>query len=396
MFVLYYLFVFNGSVVFMEIRKTTLLEYNEPASRAMASLENSDAVIITREGKYCGLLDKSCFSRGIRELNNVKCESLAIEPPVLGISASILERVNGFLGCHEHALAIVDERQRPMGVTTRIDLLSELASQKVLPELPLAQIMNAPAYSISENETVGRTRAFMKEKNVRRLVVVADSGNSTSIRGGNSGNFPKGVLTEFDISASATKSNLGEGRKNIAGNSTLRTDDMKISGFVQSNITTVDESAGLGVAVSKMIKNNTSTVLVLAGKKPVGIISAVDVFKIVADEAHDAFDSVPISISGLPSGGLSQQEHIKQKIGHVLEKFSKTFRIRNATFHVREKKSAVVVNLVVDTDDAGRIAISHERPGFTEVIDEVASELAELLGKKKDKRVSLKNVRRRG
>jgi hypothetical protein len=41
----------------MEIKKTVILESSEPLSKALAQLDTEPAVLVTKDGKYHGLID---------------------------------------------------------------------------------------------------------------------------------------------------------------------------------------------------------------------------------------------------------------------------------------------------------------------------------------------------
>lgn len=353
----------------MDIKKTLILDSSDFVSKALPQLDEMPAVIITKNGRYYGIIDHGCLSQGIRDPQNTKCESAVVRPPVLTVSAGMLERIGAFMTGHFKALPVIDAKDIPLGITTRVELLKDMVDDGLIPPMSAADLMSSPVFVIDEKETLAAAKKRFKESGVRRLVVT---------RGPNI----IGVVSAFDIGAWSAKPNLSAGRKDIKLAVPLTIDDMPISSFLRPDITLVSEGATLHEAVKRMIDKQVSAVVVVAGRKPAGVLSALDVFKRIQELAQEG---VPIQISGLPEDDIALYPHIQEKIGHVLEKFSSTFNIRNCSIHVKEGKSTYVVNIYFDTDH-GHISLKEERGSLKETVDEIAAELGNMLRKKKELR----------
>lgn len=354
----------------MEIKRTLILDSSEPLSKALSHLSDSPAVVVTKGGRYYGIIDHRSVSKGVRDPRNTKCESVIVKPPVMPKSAGILELVNAFLLGHFKALPVVDAKQSPLGVTTRVELLKDMRKSKLVPRGAVSDLMSSPVYSINEGETIGAVKVVFKEKNARRLVVTR--------RG-----HPVGVVSTFDVGAWKGKSNLRGGRKDIHLSRPIDIDKMEVSGFVRPNITVVGERTTIEEAVDRMVEKEVSGVIVASGKKAVGVLSALDIFKRIQDVARER---TGIHVSGLGEENISHFDAIKSKIGHVIGKFSKVFNIRNAKIHVKEKKSTFIVNIYFDTDE-GHVSLKGEGATLKETVDELAWELDKILNKKKDMRM---------
>jgi CBS domain-containing protein/ribosome-associated translation inhibitor RaiA len=352
----------------MDIKRTAILDSSDSLSKALAQLDETPAVIVTKNGKYFGLVDHRSVGSGIKNPSNIRCETIAIKPPVLTSSADMLQRVGAFMVGHFKALPVVDENLMPLGITTRVELLDDMIKEKLIPPMKISVIMSKPVYTIDENETVASARKSLKENRARRLVVT---------RKGN----PVGIVSVFDMGAWDSKPNLAGGRKDIRMNDNINVADMKVSGFTRSDITAVPQGASLQEAVQKMVEKEVSAVIVISEKVPVGVLSALDVFKIILDMAEEGMQ---IQISGLGQEDMQQYSHIKEKFTHVLEKFS-GFNVRNVSVHIKEGKSTYQVSVYFDTDH-GHISLKEERAELRETIDEIASEIANVLRKKKELR----------
>ncbi len=355
----------------MDIKKTLILDGSEPVSKAAAQLMDCTAVIITKSGKYCGIIDHGCINQGVRDPSSVKCENLVAKPPVLSESSDIMERVDAFMMGHFKALPVVDEKDSPIGITTRVELLDDIHKGNLAPKGSVNDLMGTPAFSIDENETIGKTRTMMKEKDVRRLIVTKQG-------------YPLGVVSIFDIGAWVTKPDPAGGRKDKSGfKEDMKVDDLKISQFIRPDVATVENNSSIDDAINRMIQKQVSAVVVLSNKKPVGVLSALDIFKIIKENA-EAKDVV--SISGLNDDTIIYYDTIKQKLNHVLGKFGQSFNITAVSVHVKEEKSTYVINLAVEMT-GGRITLKLERESIKEAVDELASELDQVLRKRKDQRI---------
>lgn len=353
----------------MEIKKTLILDSAEPASKALPRLMELPAVIVTKNGRYWGLIDHRSFAgQGIRDASMVKCENVIVKPPVLSETTGVIELISAFMLGHFKALPVVGADDKPLGITTRVELLQELLNEKLIPNETVPELMSSPVYTIDANESIGRAMGAMKEKSTNRLVVMANG-------------YPIGVVSDFDIGSWVTKPNTQTDRKNKEQTSTS-VRDMRISEFLRPDLTSVEQDTGLHDAVRRMVEKGASAVLVTANKKPVGILSAIDIFKRIKAVA-DA--PAGISISGLGEEDIGMYPHINEKIGHVLGKFAKTFNIRSVSVHVKEQKNTSVVSIHLETDD-GPMSIRKERKSLRETVDEVASELEDALRKRKELR----------
>lgn len=354
----------------MEIKQTLILETSESVSKALSQLDESPAVIVTKEGKYYGIIDHHCLNQNMRDPHNTKCESVAIRPPVLFESALIFDRIDAFLTGHFKALPVINKDHRPIGITTRVELLKEMLKNRMIPTLSVSEIMTSPVHAVDEKETVGSTKRIMKETKMRRLVVTR---NNNLI----------GVVSVFDIGAWSTKPNMvGSGRKDIKNRNILSSiDNMKISEFFRPDVALINEGATTEDAVRKMTEKQVSAVIIVSEGKPVGIISALDIFKNVQELAKEG---IQINVAGLDKDSMNQFDHINEKIGRILEKYRKTFNIRNCNVHVKEGKSSFDVNLNFDTDH-GHLSMKSEGEFLKECIDGIAEEANIVLGKRREK-----------
>ncbi len=354
----------------MDIKRTLVLDSSESLSKALPELDESPAVIVTKGGRYWGIIDHRSLSLGMRVPQNVKCESAITKPPVLSEEADIGQRLDAFLLGHHKALPVCGKDEVPLGVTTRVELLKDLVVEGMIPQVEVSELMSSPAYTIESAEPVGKAKKMLKDKKARRLVVTS-RGNLV------------GVVSSYDIGVWSAKPNLlSGGRKDIRQNEQISVDEMKIAEFLRPDVTLVDEGASLEEASRRMIDKGVSAVIVVSGRKPLGVLAAIDIFKKIQEMSEEG---VPIAISGLDEDTISYYTHIRNRIGRALDKFVKSFAIRNCSVHVKEGKSTFVVSVYFDME-RGHVSLKREKDSLQDAVDEVADELVGILRKKKDLR----------
>lgn len=353
----------------MEINKPLILDGEEPLSKAVGELmETGTAVVVTKHDKYYGIIDDRNLRYGLADPRKTKCESCVVKPPTLLPSASTIEQINAFLLGHFKALPVVDEENKPLGITTRVEVLKEMQEEHLVPKTRVSELMSSPVYTIEENEQISKAKRLMKEYGARRLVVTRKG-------------VPVGVISTLDLASHITKPKSVEKRPYVI-KEVESVVSRPISEFLRPDITMIKEESTVEQAAQRMIEKGVSAIVVTSEGKPVGVFSALDLFKKIQEIAKE---ELSISISGLSQENVWQFPDIRSKIGGVLEKFSKSFNIRNVSVHVKEKKSTFEVFLYFDTDK-GHVSLFGERKDLKETVDELAVELNTVLTKKKEKK----------
>jgi CBS domain-containing protein len=243
-----------------------VLDSSDSLSKALAELDETPAVLVTRNGAYLGIIDHRCLSQGIRDPRKVKCETVIAKPPVLNEAASVDDRVDAFLLGHFKALPVVDSEKRPLGITTRVELLKEMVVDSRIPAMQADEIMSSPVFTIDEGDTIASAKRILREKGAHRLAVTR-KGKLI------------GVVSTFDIGAWSSKTNMPGGRKDIRLSESLSTDAMPISSFLRPDVSLVKAGASLEESARRMIDKQVSAVIVVSDGKPLGVISALDIFR---------------------------------------------------------------------------------------------------------------------
>jgi len=364
----------------MEIKEAVILDENDPLSKALAGvLDYGTAVIITRNGKYYGIVDDRHFwLLSVENPAKTKCKTVVVKPPVLGKETGILEQIDAFLLGHFKALPVVNENGKPAGVTTRIELLKDMLAASLVPKVGVKALMNSPVYVIDEKKTVAEAKLEMKKYGANRLVVTS--------RG-----IPRGTFSTLDLAAESLRP-LEKQKMRVVIPMKKSYDDKRIVDVYRPDVTTVPANSTVEEAAAAMIKKSVSSVVVLSGNKHVGVLSARDIFKTVKDAAKEGLE---IDISGLNENTRMFYNDIRDSVAKVTEKFGESFGIRRVGVHVKESKSVYSVKIHVE-GNRENFSTSTEGPSMKETIDMAVSELRKVLSRKKGIERSRKVLKKGG
>ncbi len=361
----------------MEIKNALVLDGNEPLSKALSGvLDSGTAVIVSKNGRYYGIIDDRNFRKIGGNPSKVKCETVVVKPPVITTETSLWERTTAFLLGHFKALPVIDDKNRPIGIITRVEVLKELQDMRIIPKISVKDIMNTPVYTVEENKNVGEARGKMKEYDARRLVV---------LRNGK----PVGIFSTLDLASFSMKPKRKQKMPMVVP-SMRSVDDEPVANFYRYDLKTIDIKASVDEAAKLMIEKEVSNVVVLSNNKPVGVISALDIFKWIKEKAAE---ETMIEISGLDDETRRYYDDIKNTMANAIKKFVSSYGIRKVHVHVKKTKS--FYSLHIRIEGAQKFVLSSEGPSLEETLGMASSELKKILRRKKGIEKSRK-VRRKG
>jgi len=353
----------------MDVKTALILDAGEPLSKAVSNLmDNGTAVVITKENRYCGIVDDRNIRFDLVNANKTRCETVVIKAPTLTKTANIMEQINAFLSGHFKALAVTNENGMPEGIITRVEVLKEMHASGLLPKIKVTEIMNSPVYTIDENETLGKAKGALKEHKAHRLIVT---------KRGN----PVGMISTLDFTSFMVGPKNND-RMPMAVREVQTIENKRLADVLRPNLTTVTEESTTEDVAKKMIDKTVSSVVVLSNGKPVGVISALDIFKRLQGMAEEKTE---VMISGLDEDHKMFYQNIKESFLGITNKFSKGMEVTKISVHIKEKKSMFTMNVHVETD-MGTVSLSSEKHSIKELVNELCAELDKVLIKKKEMR----------
>lgn len=356
----------------VDMTEPKIFDAAEPLSKALDTIIGTGtSVFVTKNGALFGIIDDRNMRMGILDLSKTKCESASVRCPTIKDDSGIEDRLASFLAGHFKILPVVNAKGRIIGATSRSDLLRDLRKLKLLPNTLVFQRMSTPVYTIDYSKTIGDAKSEMKKCNVHRLVVTrADNAI--------------GILTTFDFAGLFGKS---EQRDRFQLISEVKTFDSKrIGDVLRESFASILETATLDEAADKMASESVSSLVVLDGKKPTGILSATDIFKLVSRELSPERE---VMVSGLDQENLAYYGKIKEEVLALISKFEKSFKIENIAVHIKKGSRIYEVDVHFDLNNR-HVAFMCEGHQLGEALAALSKELKIILEKAKSEKMELK------
>jgi len=307
-------------IVVVEIREAELVafDYGEPLSKVAAELARiGTCVVVTRDGKYEGLIDDRCITRMPVDPSKAKAGAYAVPAPTVERGASLLDICRQFYNSPFKALPVV-EGGRPVGVIARAEVLEALARQALIPKGRVADSMSTPAVTIPENDSIARARALLREKRVKRLVVTDGRGNFT------------GVIGAYDFASALasprerpplTKEKLG-----LA--------EQPVRSLLRERAEVISAEASLADAALIMARKNISALVVLNEKRvPVGMISAKDIFGSIF-----IVEQPRVEFSGFDMEDRESMDALRAYAERFLAKYGKAYTIQKVRIASKKQR----------------------------------------------------------
>ncbi|MBI4399855.1 CBS domain-containing protein [Candidatus Micrarchaeota archaeon] len=294
-------------------KEAITMDYEEPLGKALSALQKSKTcIVITRDNKYYGILD----DRHIRQLASYpsveKAGSEAIRAPTIALNMPAVDICKLFFTDHYKALPVV-QKEKVVGIITRADLLKILLDGGEIGKRRVEEIMSSPPLYIEENATMIQARALMRSENVKRLVVTKN------------GSFI-GIVSTYDIG----KLNKPKEKAPFLSEKVAYAKH-PISSFMRSDVLTVEPDESVINAAKLMADNEISALIVAENNRPVGVLTATDVFETVLTGEKEN-----IWLVGLPEEDKEYAQDIIALCKNTLSKIAQSFKIESLTLHVKK------------------------------------------------------------
>jgi len=154
---------------------------------------------------------------------------------------------------------VVLRHQKPVGLVTERDVVA-LANRQISIDHPINMTMMRPIVCISENTDILEATSIMETQNIRRLLVVDDRGNLA------------GIITQSNILQS-----LGPYYSLCF---------RQVASVMDRNVFSMTKESTASQAVAEMAQKELSYVVVLEGRRPIGIFTERDVVNLIKKETR--------------------------------------------------------------------------------------------------------------
>jgi len=345
----------------VDIKEPSIVDFNDTVSKAFSKIVKSGlSVIVTKEGKYYGLIDDRDIRQNAIDAGKTKCGTIAMRAPTLDTKSGVEDMCKAFFAGRFKSLAVL-EKGKVAGAFTRSDLIHLILEARMLEKNRVENVMSAPAVCIDSKATIANAKALMKKHNVRRLIVTENSRLA-------------GIISTFDMvqpKLAPKQSPLGANKANV--------DLQQVGSHMREETVTIEPEKPTSDAAKLMVQHNVSAVIVSDGLTPLGILTARDLFEtVMKTEEKDV-----IYISGLDQQDRESYDAIHDEAKKILGKMQKSLQTQSLSIHVKREGRRYSIRARLQTAHAGIISASAQEWDIFSAMKAVLNEIKRMAARKK-------------
>jgi len=343
--------------LFEKISAPMQMDVDEPLSKALSKIERRDeCVVVTKGGKYVGILDDRSIEKVSSDPSTTKLGGIFERAPLIETGSSLLDVCRSFFTGPYKSLP-VREGETIVGVLKRKDVIEALISAGALAGR-VSEYMTSPIVTVDETATIAQARAKMRERGVRRTIVLGDG-------------KLKGMLSIYDIRVRTSRSK--EHAPFVKEKHS--TEDALVSSLMVTgeNVATIAPDALLGDAAHKMTDSKVGSLVVMDKDRPVGLLSARDVFESIMFQ-----DKIPIELSGLGYEERMMVGEIRGEVEKEVEKIAKSIPLDYLALHFKRYGSKYSIHARLKTSKCGIVSVSNHGFDLQGTVHGVMAELKKI------------------
>jgi len=284
------------------VTQTQQYDFKDPVSEVLSTIEKSGAVVVTKNGKYYGIVDDRSATKTNLLAKATSIGKLATQAPVLTKDSEIKDAISMFYASKTKALPFQDNG-RIKGIVKRASVLKAMLSMHLLSTLKVDDIMSTPIIAIDQESSIEHARTAMKENNVNRLAVL------------DRGKF-YGIISAKDLMQYGIKT--GTRAPEFVGSSAKHT---KVGEICQMNPHTIEYGSQADDAIREFIEKNISSLPVIRKGRPVGIITVRDAFETIVKNTN--VQRRNIVVSGLDEFTKEMEDDIMAELESLADKIDR-------------------------------------------------------------------------
>ena len=353
----------------MDIEQPSIIDSSEPVSRAVNEISRTGLpVLVTKNGKYFGLIDERSIRQRTASPNKERCETIAERTPTLNAESTVMDACKAFFAGRFKAIPVID-KGNIAGAITRHTLMNELLTEKLLSRKRVSDVMTSPVATIDEASSVGQARSELRRHNIRRLVVTK-------------GGRIAGLISVFDLASYVTSHRQANAFYRGGENTSM--DSQPLAPYMKKEVETISDSESLASAVKKMLERRVAALVVAQGSSPVGIVTAKDILHTALAEEKAS----RVFVSGLPYEQREYQAQFVSEGEKLLDRLGKSAEVPTLAFHVKSDGSGYSVRARLDGKRSYNASSSDYR--VDAALRQVLSELRRMAEKSKTEKVGRK------
>ncbi|VVB56913.1 Inosine-5'-monophosphate dehydrogenase [uncultured archaeon] len=299
----------------MRLASAVQVQASDPLSKALSLVEKHGVgVLVFDNKKYLGVIEERTLRSSAGDASTTRCKAAALRTPVLEPNISAIDACKAFFSGHFKTLPVM-EGSRLSGVATRWEVMQAMREEGLLAGHTVGAHMASPILTIDANAPLAVADATMKQASVRRLAVLSNG-------------HLVGLLSVYDLLKA--KTGPKERRPQLKTNATGL--HARVSSFMKERVETIEPSASLVEAVEKMLDKQVAALIVTEGLRPVGIITAKDIF----ESALYHHENASVQVSGLHDLERAAAQDVVEAGQSMLAKVGSSIGAESLAIHVKK------------------------------------------------------------
>jgi CBS domain-containing protein len=238
------------------------------------------AALVFDKNKFIGIADTHLLIKTKLDPTSMKVDKIVKKIPVLNGKEELGEVARLLLTSDTRMLPVIDH-EKVIGVINSLDVIKQLHNTEA-GKKKLKEVMTLSPITIHENDRLGKAIEIMKENHVSRIPIVNDKGELVQIAA------LTDLLYDYTLRLQSRSDARGKGMLSQHGPRTSRAygDKTELNAYPIKNISTLiiitaSPDDTIGRTIDKMERFDISSIVVVEGKRPVGIIATRDLLKLL-------------------------------------------------------------------------------------------------------------------
>lgn len=332
---------------------------------------------ILKGTRLVGMITFESIARRSNLALSTKIEHLMVLPPLVSPETEFPELSEQLLAAGLRAAPVLGRRGEVIGVVSRTDMVRALTELPGLARHAVDEVASPIALQIREDEAVGKLFGHIRLLEDHPMPVVDKKGKLV------------GAVGVADLGRVLWRPVTGGKRDARKGGSVF---DVEVSTIMHSPALTVPKGTSVGDAARLMSAEKVSSVFVVEGGKPVGVVGQVELIGLAVGGAEPPGGSrlgdVYVQVHGLRgSGDPAILTEIDRLVARGLKHISRHVRPRLLSLHVSphatHRSGDATVHARLQTDQ-GSFYATETAWNFFSGISDLMDELAEQTRRARD------------
>jgi CBS domain-containing protein len=328
--------------------------------------------VLDSDGRYMGLVSLDSIIKRRNLPLTARVRNLLSIPPEATEDDNLSALAEKMLISGVRTLPVLSEN-RLVGIVSRTDIVQALSSVKELKDVSVDSIMSHYPLSVKERDGIGTAKSLIRELHEQIIPVVDDSGRLTGVVG------IKDIAPYLWGVKTLAKDGWSNG-KSYPPNIEIKS--------VMHRPITVPLGTSVGNAAQLMSEHSITSVIVVEGNKPVGVVTQLNLIELIASAKKR--EEVYVQITGLSEESSFQFDSIYTIIQKSLQRIAKVtvptfFSMHVAQYNIETGASKYSIRIILKASKKSFYAKAHDW-NLMKATDDVMNVLEKMVRKDKEKK----------